>query len=182
MRSLQLMLISGSTRAGSSNTAALLTLQALAPAGSAADVYDGLGLLPAFNPDDDHDPLPASVADLRERLSRADAVLFCTPEYAGTLPGSLKNALDWTVRGGQLYGKPVAWINVANEGRGTGAVAHLELVLSYVGGDLVRSACLRVPVGKELIGVDGAILDPAVRRELGEVWPILAQRVARHLG
>ena len=61
------------------------------------------------------------MAGLRRQLADADAVLFCTPEYAGTLPGSLKNLLDWTVGGGELYGKPVAWINVANPGRGDGA-------------------------------------------------------------
>ena len=70
---------------------------------------------------------------LRRQIEAADAVLFCTPEYAGNLPGSLKNLLDWTVGGGQLYGKPAAWINVAPEGRGQGAADALASVLGSVG-------------------------------------------------
>jgi NAD(P)H-dependent FMN reductase len=172
------LLISGSTRSGSSNTAALRTLQAIAPDGSEAHLYDELMLIPAFNPDDDHDPLPPSVAQLRERIEQADAVVFSTPEYAGTLPGSLKNALDWTVRGGQLYGKPVAWLNVANTGRGEGAAATLELVLRYVGVEVVQPACLRLPVGRELIGPDGTVADQAVRNRLTAVWTELAGQLA----
>src|SRR5581483_2560142 len=103
------------------------------PDGVTAELYGGLAALPAFNPDDDHDPLPPAVGELRARIAAADAVLFCTPEYAGTLPGSLKNLLDWTVGGGEMYGKPVGWINVAAEGRGSGAAEHLAIVLGYVG-------------------------------------------------
>jgi chromate reductase len=76
-------------------------------------VFDGMALLPHFNPDDDTEPLPAPVADLRARIAAADAVLFSTPEYAGALPGSFKNLLDWTIGGGEIYQKPVAWINVS---------------------------------------------------------------------
>lgn len=61
-----------------------------------------LAALPHFNPDDDRDPLPAAVRVLRTAIADVDAVLFCTPEYAGTLPGSFKNLLDWTVGGTEL--------------------------------------------------------------------------------
>ena len=80
------LLISGSTRSASTNTAALRTVAALAPAGIETPWYDGLVDLPAFNPDDDGTAHPSVVA-LHEQISDADAVLFCTPEYAGTLPG-----------------------------------------------------------------------------------------------
>src|SRR5881394_3090647 len=119
MADVRILLISGSTRRGSGNTAALRTIQALAPDGVTAELYDGLAALPAFSPDQDERP-PAPAADLRARIAAAGALLFCTPEYAGTLPGSLKNLLDWTVGGGEIYGKPVGWINVAVGGRGTG--------------------------------------------------------------
>lgn len=69
-------------------------MRELAPADSAAILYRGLSALPAFNPDDDHEPVPVAVAELRGQISHADAVVFSTPEYAGTLPGSLKNLLD----------------------------------------------------------------------------------------
>jgi chromate reductase len=92
---MHLMLISGSLRAGSSHTAALRTLQTLAPDGVGTDFFEGLAALPHFNPDDDtEDKISHSaVRDLRERLGKADGVLLSTPEYAGALPGAFKNLL-----------------------------------------------------------------------------------------
>ena len=123
MADVRILLISGSTRRGSGNTAALRTVQALAPDGIMAELYDGLAALPAFSPDEDERP-PGPAADLRARIAAADALLFCTPEYAGTLPGSLKNLLDWTVGGGEIYGKPAAgstwrWAAAARAPRST---------------------------------------------------------------
>lgn len=102
-----ILLISGSLRVGS-NAAALRTVHELVPE---SVLFDGLAMLPHFNPDDDAEPLHPAVAALRSAIAEADAVLFCTPEYAGALPGSFKNLLDWTI-GGEIYQKPVAWINV----------------------------------------------------------------------
>ena len=165
MADLRILLISGSTRHGSGNTAALRTVQAMAPDGITAEMYEGLAALPAFSPDGDQQP-PGLAAELRARIAAADALLFCTPEYAGTLPGSLKNLLDWTVGGGEIYGKPVGWINVAAGGRGTGAEEHLAMVLRYVGAVAVERACVRVPVPRDAAGPDGIIADPAIRAAL----------------
>ena len=101
-------------------------------------------------------------------LAHADAVIFSTPEYAGTLPGSLKNLLDWTVGGGEIYGKPAAWINVAPPGRGDGADAALRVVLGYVGATVLDSSGPRVPVSHESVCPDGLIGDPATRAALGK--------------
>jgi chromate reductase, NAD(P)H dehydrogenase (quinone) len=169
-----ILLISGSTRPGSGNTAALRTVQALAPDGVTAELYDGLAELPAFRPDQDERP-PGAAGDLRARIAAAGALLFCTPEYAGTLPGSLKNLLDWTVGGGEIYGKPVGWINVAVGGRGTGATGHLAMVLRYVGAVAVEPACVAVPVPREAVGPDGLIADPAIRAALGAALAALAE-------
>ena len=89
-----IMLISGSLREGSTNTVVLATAKAMTSAGIQTDLCTGLGHLPHFNPDDDHDPLHPAVADFRHRLQEADALVFSTPEYAGALPGSFKNLLD----------------------------------------------------------------------------------------
>ena len=159
----RVLLISGSTRNGSANTAALVTAAALAPERVTPVLYGGLADLPAFNPDHDGDRLPPAVAALRGEIAAAAAVLFCTPEYAGTLPGSLKNLLDWTVGGGEIYGKPAAWINVAVGGRGTGAQEHLAMVLRYVGAVPVAEACVHVPVPRDATGPDGTITDPVIR-------------------
>lgn len=175
----RILLVSGSTRSGSTNTAALRTALAVAPDGVVASLYEGLAELPAFNPDDDHDSPPSVVAELRRQIAAAGAVLFCTPEYAGSLPGSFKNLLDWTVGGGEIYGKPVAWINVAAEGRGDAAQAMLATVLGYVGADVVGPACVRVTTARDAVGPDGVVVDPTVRGGLAEVLRDIAQYVVK---
>jgi chromate reductase, NAD(P)H dehydrogenase (quinone) len=167
-----ILLISGSTRQGSTNTAVLRTAQAVQPDGVTTARPEFLTSLPAFNPDDDHEPLPAVVAELRRAIADAAAVLFCTPEYAGALPGSFKNLLDWTVGGGEIYRKPVAWINVSSVAAPTGgADAHASLakVLGYVGADVVEQACLRLPLTRDAIDPNGVIADPEVRRQIAGV-------------
>ena len=167
---MKILLISGSTREASGNTAALRTVRALAPHGVDATMYQGLAALPAFNPDLDNDQLPAPVRDLRDQIASAGAVLFCTPEYAGTLPGSLKNLLDWTVGGGEMNEKPAAWINVANPGRGGGATATLASVLSYVGADVIDAACRDIPVPRDAVTPDGTVSDPRFTATVADIW------------
>lgn len=165
-----ILLVSGSTRATSTNAAALASIATSAPPTSRTTLYSGLSRLPAFNPDNDHDPLHDEVHALRQHIRDATVVLFCTPEYAGTLPGSFKNLLDWTVGGTEMTDKPAAWINIAAPGRGQGAVNTLETVLGYVGAQVVRAACLEVPVGRADVGDDGAIRNPAVVQSLAQIW------------
>jgi len=90
--------ISGSLRQGSHNTALLRAAQRLAPEGSRLELYDELELIPPYNEDRDGDAAPAAATRLRELVAGADAVLFATPEYNGSTPGQLKNALDWLSR------------------------------------------------------------------------------------
>jgi NAD(P)H-dependent FMN reductase len=161
----RILLVSGSTRDGSANTAALRTLRQVAPRAVTAVLYQGLRELPAFNPDDDREPLPPAAAQLRQAIASADAVVFCTPEYAGSLPGSFKNLLDWTVGGGEMYGKPTAWINVAAPGRGAGAEESLASVLGYVGAAVIEKACRRITLPRQAIGPDGLVRDPGFREE-----------------
>ena len=118
------------------------------------------------------------MAGLRAQLAASDAVLFCTPEYAGALPGSFKNLLDWTVGGGEIYGKPVAWINVSSVAAPTGgadAHASLATVLGYVGADVSEAACARAPMSRSAVGPDGTVTDPHVRQQLGDVLTALAR-------
>jgi chromate reductase, NAD(P)H dehydrogenase (quinone) len=160
----RLLLISGSTRDASTNTAALRAVRDQVPD---AVLYDGLLGLPAFVPD--AEPPPA-VQELSAAIRAADAVLFCTPEYAGTLPGSLKNLLDWTVGGGDLYGKPAGWITVAAEGRGSGAEATLRLVLGYVGAAIIEIP--RIPVPRDALDA-GELTDPGLRTALRDAAALL---------
>jgi chromate reductase, NAD(P)H dehydrogenase (quinone) len=177
-----LLLISGSLRAGSTNAAALRTALGLTGEGVHALFYDGMADLPHFNPDDDAEgaePHPA-VAELRREIGRADALLICTPEYAGALPGALKNLLEWTIGDAGTYDKPVAWINVAGPAApGGGADAHdsLRKVLGYSGADIVEAACVRVPLERAAVGENGLVADPEARAGIGRALNELASHV-----
>lgn len=173
----RVLLICGSLRTGSTHAAVLQTARELAPPSVDCDVYDGLARLPPYSPDDDVEPLPPAVADLRRRMDAAAALLFCTPEYAGALPGAFKNLLDWGVGGG-LYAKPVAWINAG--GGPTGAAdahASLRKVLGYTGSDLVEGACADIQVLRQEVDGEGRIRDPALRARIGGVLPALVAHV-----
>ena len=178
-------MISGSLRRGSTNTAVLLTAGALAPAGVTTALYDGMASLPHFNPDDDREgePVTPPVADLRERIVASDALLICTPEYAGALPGALKNLLEWTVGDGSTYRKPIAWINASGEAAPTGAAdAHdsLRKVLGYVHAHIIEEACVRIPVPRHAIGPGGTIAEPATRDRIAAVLDVIARHVREH--
>jgi chromate reductase, NAD(P)H dehydrogenase (quinone) len=176
----RVLLICGSLRAESTNAAALRTAAALAENGVETVLYDGMASLPHFNPDDDAEgasPHPA-VAELRREIREADAILVCTPEYAGALPGTLKNLLEWTIGDGGTYGKPVAWINVSGPAAPTGgADAHdsLRKVLNYSGADIVEAACLRIPLERNMVGPDGLVSDEPTRREISRALNELAR-------
>jgi chromate reductase, NAD(P)H dehydrogenase (quinone) len=146
----------------------LRTAAAVAPHGVAAAFYEDAAFLPHFNPDDDPDggPVDPAVEVLRSALSQSDAVLICTPEYAGALPGAFKNVLEWTVGDASTYGKPVAWVNASSTAAPTGgADAHdsLRKVLGYVGADIVEEAVSRVPVARSDVGPDGLIGNSGIR-------------------
>ena len=173
----RLLFINGSLRSGSTHGAVLKAACNTLPPGVTAAIYGGLATLPHFNPDDETSALPAMAADLRRALAQTDGVLFCTPEYAGTLPGSFKNLLDWTVGEG-LYAKPVAWINAAPQGGAEGAHRTLKIVLGYVSADLVEEACANIPVRRDDVGPDGAIVDPEINRAIGQVLATLVKHLA----
>jgi chromate reductase, NAD(P)H dehydrogenase (quinone) len=173
----RILLVSGSTRTASTNTAALRTAQSVAPDQVAATLYDRLGSLPQFNPDDDHQSPHPAVRDLRREIAAANALLFCTPEYAGSMPGSLKNLLEWTVSSGELYRKPAAWVNVAAPGRSGGAYAELATVLEYLGTDVVEPACAHSHVPKGGIGPDGLVTTGAFRAKVADTLETIAGHV-----
>lgn len=167
-----LLLINGSTRTNSTNGAVVRTI---AEHLEGARVYVGLADLPQFNPDLDQDPLPPLIADLRAAIGAADGLLFSTPEYAGALPGSLKNLLDWTVGGGEMSGKPVGWINCSDRGA-AGAYAELATVLRYADTQIVDAACGRVVVSRSSLDEHHRISDPDLVEQLVELARALMPR------
>ncbi|MDT4948111.1 MAG: hypothetical protein QOJ37_706, partial [Pseudonocardiales bacterium] len=112
-------------------------------------------------------------------IAGSTALLFCTPEYAGTLPGSMKNLLDWTVGGIEMVDRPVAWVNAAADPRrGGGAHATLATVLGYVQARVVKDACRDVPVAREAVGPDGLVADEAIRAAIRDVLAALVAGAA----
>ena len=115
MKSKKILAISGSLRPGS-NHAILHFLGGLIPPGVEYSIHSSLADIPHFDPGLDHDDPPAAVTEFRKLLAGADGVIICTPEYAYGVPGTLKNALDWTVSSGSLSEKPMALITASTGG------------------------------------------------------------------
>ncbi len=183
-RTRNLALVSGSTRAGSTNTAVVLTLAGLLGDAVRPLPYLAMARLPHFNPDDDTEPLPEEVGRLRRLIAESDAIMFCTPEYAGDLPGSFKNLLDWTVGGVEIVGKPVGWINASSSPTGAeGAHRALRTVLGYTGAAVVDAACVRAPVARGAVDAEsGMITDPQVRDAITEAARALLAAAAGESG
>jgi chromate reductase len=146
---MQILAVSGSLRAASSNTILLNAAVALAPEDVEVIVYRGLSNLPHFNPDLDNDAAPFAVEQFRSQLRNSAGVIFSCPEYAHGVPGALKNALDWVVRSGELYEKPVALFNTSP--RAIHAQSSLIETLTVMTAKLITQAFVTLPVaGKEL--------------------------------
>ncbi|HJV08229.1 MAG TPA: NADPH-dependent FMN reductase, partial [Acidimicrobiales bacterium] len=146
IRRVKILAVSGSLQRRSSNAAILRTAQRVAPAG--VEVVDSIpvGDIPAFNPDVERDgPGPAAVVTWRGQVAASAGVLIASPEYAHSLPGSLKNALDWLVGSGELYGRPVAVL--CGSPRPNGGVLGREALgqtLRAQGADVVTSVTIGV--------------------------------------
>ncbi|MEA2421936.1 MAG: hypothetical protein QOF55_1035 [Thermoleophilaceae bacterium] len=145
--------ISGSLRRDSHNTELLRAAATLLPSGVEFELYDGLRDIPPYDEDEDQSRLPA-VAHLKERIAAADAVLFATPEYNHSIPGHLKNALDWVSRplaDTPLRGKPVAVIGASTGMFGAvWAQAELRKVLAAIGARVIDRE-LPVPTADEIV-------------------------------
>ena len=114
--------ISGSLREHSFNSRLLQAATLLAPSGMEIKVYGGMGSLPYYNADLDHDRPPSEVTELRQRIAEADGLLIATPEFNYSIPGVLKNALDWASRPAgesSLFRKPVAIMGASPGNFGT---------------------------------------------------------------
>jgi chromate reductase len=157
--------ISGSLRRESHNTRLLRGVGRLLPEGVELELFDQLGAIPPFNEDEEHQTPPA-VAALKSAIDRADAVLVATPEYNASMPGVLKNALDWVSRPPSqtpLRGKPAAVLGASTSLFGAvWAQAELRKVLSTIGARVVDRE-LPIPQALEALGEDGLPRDPAAR-------------------
>src|ERR687895_2410399 len=164
--------ISGSLRRGSHNSELLRAAGELLPPGVELEWFDGLKAIPPYDEDDDVEPAPPAVAALREAIASADAVLFSTPEYNASIPGRLKNALDWASRpfpDNVLRGKPVAVIGASTGMFGAvWAQAELRKVLGTIGARVVDRE-LPVAAVHEAFDADGRLLQPDHHDGLTEI-------------
>lgn len=144
---MKILAVSGSARRLSTNTALLRALQAIAPDGIAVQVYDGIGELPVFSPDREGADLPDGVRNFQQAIADCDGLLLSSPEYVRSIPGGLKNAIDWLVSGDQVVGKPIALVHASH--RGDDMLAALRTVLSTISANFTDSLFFRLPVMKE---------------------------------
>jgi len=179
---MRVLAISGSLRHGSYNTALLREAAELAPAGVELELYEGLELLPPYNEDDDGVGGPVEGERLRAAIRDADALLIATPEYNGSIPGQLKNAVDWAsrpVRAGALWGKPVAVVG-ATTGSYGGVWAQGDLRRSLgIAGARVLEVELPVARAHERFDETLRLRDEQLRERLGDVVIELAATAER---
>jgi chromate reductase len=177
---MKVLAISGSLRRDSYNTIILRAAQEAAPEGVELELYDGLKDIPPYDEDDDVEEAPAAVAAFREALAQADAVIFATPEYNGSIPGQLKNALDWASRPfatNALRNKPVTVIGASQGGFGAvWAQADLRRVLKTIGARVVGEE-VPVPAVHTRTDEAGRLADAETEERLREVLDELATAV-----
>ena len=157
--------ISGSLRRGSFNSATLRAAQELAPAGMTIDVFD-IAPIPAYNEDVRQQGFPPVVEDLRTRIKQADGLLLVTPEYNYSIPGVLKNAIDWASRPPEqpFDGKPIALMGASAGTLGTArAQYHLRQCFVFLNGLVMNRPEVMIPGAQNKFDADGKLTDQQTR-------------------
>jgi chromate reductase len=173
--------ISGSLRRSSHNTSLLGAAAGLLPDDVAFELWGGLKEVPPYDEDDDTEEAPAAAAALRQAIAGADAVLFATPEYNSSVPGQLKNAIDWVSRPlatNPLRNKPVAVVGASTGAFGAvWSQAELRKVLAATGARVVEG---EVAVGHAptRFDEDGRLVDENLLEQLEEVVAVLVAEAA----
>jgi chromate reductase len=173
---MRVLAISGSLRSGSYNGMLLRAAAELLPNDVELEIWDGLKAVPPYDEDDDTDLAPAAVTRLRDAIAGADALLFATPEYNNSIPGQLKNAVDWASRPiatNVLRNKPVAVIGASTGAFGAvWSQAELRKVLAATG---ARVADVEIAVGHahERFDGEGRLTDDELRGQLRELVDML---------
>ncbi len=181
---MRILAISGSVRRDSHNTRLLRHIAERAPAGVEIEIWDGLKSIPPYDADDDVEPAPAPVAALREAIAAADGLLIATPEYNSSIPGVLKNAIDWASRpraSTPLQNKPALVVGATTGSFGAvWAQAELRKVLASTGARVVDTE-LGIPRAHEAFDRAGALtsaeLDHRSRIAVEELLAAIGSRV-----
>ena len=150
-----ILALNGSLRTASANHLVLLHLRAATNPPRAIALGPSLDTLPHFNPDLDVEPAPPAVRSLRTQIAQAHGLLICTPEYTFSIPGSLKNALDWLVSSGSLYEKRVAVVATSTS-KGEKVLAALGDVLRAHQAQIVAQVALHPAEARSDLAGDAA--------------------------
>ncbi|WP_184466850.1 NADPH-dependent FMN reductase [Rhizobium esperanzae] len=143
---MKILAISGSARRNSTNTSMLRAVSAIASDDIEIAIFDGVGCLPVFSPDLEGESLPEAVRDFIALISQSDGVIIASPEYVRSIPGGLKNAIDWLVSGDEIVHKPIALLHASH--RGDDMLAGLRTVLATVTDRFADDIFLRLPLMK----------------------------------
>src|SRR3954452_17019116 len=177
---MRILAISGSLRRDSHNTRLLRAAAQMLPPGAELELFDGLAAVPPYNEDADVEPAPEAVERLRSAIARADALLISTPEYNSSIPGVLKNAIDWASRpfpDNALRGKPAAVIGASTGLFGAvWAQAELRKTLRHTGAHVLDDE-LPVGMADHAFGEDGGLADAELQQRLAELASDLAREV-----
>ncbi|MES1217771.1 MAG: NADPH-dependent FMN reductase [Bacteroidota bacterium] len=159
--------ISGSLRENSSNTNILMQMASKIADDVDFSIYNGIGQLPHFSPEVDGENVPLAVKNFRDEIRASDGIIICTPEYAFGVPGSLKNALDWTVSSGEFVNKPLALITASLSGeKGHAALMHTLTALST---DTPEERALLIPFIRTKLDEKGFIKTPELLQSLQHI-------------
>lgn len=156
--------ISGSTRKNSSNEAILKYIANAFNDILDLEIFDGIDKLPHFNPDLDGENPPNIISEFRRKITNADGIIFCTPEYVFNLPGSLKNAIDWNVSTTIFSNKPVAIIVAATSGEK--ALESLETIMKTIEAKIPEKAKKVIGGAKGKIKSNGEIGNNEIKNEI----------------
>ncbi len=160
----------GSIRRGSYNRLLAAAAVELAPPDMTVRVHADLSSIPLFSEDLEREDLPVAVLRLRDDVASASGLLIATPEYNQSIPGVLKNAIDWLSRTDVLVGKPVAIIGATTGRWGTRlAQAALRQVLFATGSLVLPGPALFATEAERLFDSDGRLIDPATRTTLAAI-------------
>lgn len=154
-----ILAISGSLRAKSTNLTIIENIARMFADKINVTIYQGLANLPHFNPDLEAGAPVPEVEDFRRRIREADGVLICTPEYVFSIPGALKNALEWTVGTSDFAGRPAALITASSLGEKTHE--SLFLVLKTIEAKIAENTALLISGARTKINSGGELADPA---------------------
>ena len=168
--------IPGSTRKNAANHSLVKAIADLTVNKLSVTLFDAIAGLPHFNPDDAADNVPEAVIQFRQLLNNADGVIICTPEYAHGVPGTLKNAIDWTVSSGEFSHKPVLLITASTDGK-SGHHAMLE-TLCVLEAKNIDELQLLIPFARTKVNSDNKITDEKTLADVKEILEKFIQTIS----